>query len=256
MAGGERAAFMALRNEHQRAVDRQHLVEEDRDIHRARLRHAIVARPGAVVLVPLPDLAFECGLGVELELMDVDVLAEQLAQRLDQTRMPRQQAEDIAEGMRGKGGARRPALFPPDFLPVELEDFFRFVAQQRDFFLAEAVGKEDKALFVEGADLFGAELHICFVSRCRPTRYRSHLTVRAEKAKAAARRFSSAARRSSSTKAARSNGAASGINVASAKLRATSGTIHRRGKCRLFPSREIRGKAHRWPKKRWREPAP
>jgi hypothetical protein len=33
--------------------------------------------------VPLPDIALERGLGVDLELMDVNTFAEQLLQRLD-----------------------------------------------------------------------------------------------------------------------------------------------------------------------------
>src|SRR3546814_16353444 len=70
-AGIEHAMAMAFRNEHQRAVDRHHLVEEDRDDHVARLWHAIVARPGAVILVPLPDLTVEGGLGVQLLMMNV-----------------------------------------------------------------------------------------------------------------------------------------------------------------------------------------
>ena len=107
-----------LRDEQQRPVDRHHLVEKHRDIHGARPRHAVVARPGPVVLMPLPDVAFEGGLGVELELMDVDVLAEILLQRLDQPRVPRQQAEHLAEGVRGEGGAWRAGLLAPDLLAV------------------------------------------------------------------------------------------------------------------------------------------
>ena len=123
------------------------------------LRHAVVALPGAVILVPLPDVALEGGLGVELELVDVDLLAEQLPQRLDQARMARQQAEHFAEGVRGEGGARGAGLLAPDFLAVELEDVLGFHAQQRDLFLGEAIGEEDVALFVEGSKLLGVELH-------------------------------------------------------------------------------------------------
>jgi hypothetical protein len=115
--------------------------------------------PGAVILMPLPDVAFERGLGVELELVHVDVLAEQLAQRLDQPGVSRQQAEHFAEGVRGKRGARRAGLLAPDFLAIEFEDVFGFDAQQRDFFFREAIREENVTLFVEGAKLFGVELH-------------------------------------------------------------------------------------------------
>jgi hypothetical protein len=80
--------------------------QKHRNVHRPRLRHAVVARPGAVVLVPLPHVAFEGCFGVDLELMNVDILAEQLPQRLDQPRMACQQTERLVEGVRGKGGAR------------------------------------------------------------------------------------------------------------------------------------------------------
>ncbi len=120
---------VAAGNEQQRAVDRHHLVEEHRDVHGARLRHAVVARPGAVVLVPLPDVALEGGLGVELELMDVDVLAEILLQRPDQPRMADQQAEHLAEGVRREGGARRAGLLAPDLLAVGLEDLLALDAR-------------------------------------------------------------------------------------------------------------------------------
>src|SRR5664280_1699171 len=59
VAGGEYALLVTFRNQQQRAVDRHHLVEEYRDVHGAWLRHAVVALPGAVILVPLPDVAFE-----------------------------------------------------------------------------------------------------------------------------------------------------------------------------------------------------
>src|ERR1700724_581737 len=79
------------------------LVEKDRDVHGARLGHAVVAGPGAVVLVPLPDVALERRLGVDLELVDVDALAEQLHERLDQARMVRHQPERLVVGVGGKG---------------------------------------------------------------------------------------------------------------------------------------------------------
>jgi hypothetical protein len=129
------------------------------DVHGARFRHAVVARPGAVILVPLPDVALEGGLGVELELVDVDVLAEQLPQRFDQSGMARQQAEHFAEGVGGEGGARRAGLLAPDFLAIELEDGVGFQAQERDLFLGEAVGEETVALLVESLELFGGKLH-------------------------------------------------------------------------------------------------
>ena len=109
--------------------------------------------------MPLPNVAFERGLGVELELVDVDLLAEQLPQRFDQSGVSRQQAEHLAEGVRGESGARRAGFLAPDFLAVELEDVLGFHAQQRDLFLGKTIGEEDVALFVEGSKLLGRKLH-------------------------------------------------------------------------------------------------
>src|SRR4051812_1865583 len=50
----EAAALVALRNEHQRAVELVGLGEEQRDVHRLALGHLVVLMPGPVVLVPLP----------------------------------------------------------------------------------------------------------------------------------------------------------------------------------------------------------
>src|SRR3954470_1560305 len=159
MTGGESAVLVALRNQHQRAVDRQHLVEEDRDVHRARLRHAVVARPGAVVLVPLPDVAFERRLGVDLELVNIDAFAEQLLQWLYEPRVMGHQPEGFIIGMRGKCGARRARLLAPDLPAVGPENAVGFAAQDRDFVFGETVRKEYVALLVEGLDLLRCELH-------------------------------------------------------------------------------------------------
>ena len=91
--------------------------------------------------------------------MDVNVLAEILPQRLDQARMRGEQAEHFAEGVGREGGARRAGFLPPDFLPVGGQDVLRLGAEELDLLLGEAIGKEDEALFVEAADLFGAQSH-------------------------------------------------------------------------------------------------
>src|SRR5437762_2582727 len=134
MAGREDAVLVAARDKHQRAVDRHDLVEEHRDVHRPRLGHAVIARPGAVILVPLPDIAVERRLGVDLKLMHVELLAEQLLYRLDEPRMRAEQAETLIVGMRGKGGARRAGFFLPDFLAARPVDRLRIAAQGRDLF--------------------------------------------------------------------------------------------------------------------------
>ena len=103
--------------------------------------------------MPLPDVAFERRLGIDLELVDVDPFAEQLHERLDQARMVRHQAKSFVVGVRGKRGARSAGLFAPDFRALALEDGFGFAAQNCNFFLGEAAGEKQEALLVESFDL-------------------------------------------------------------------------------------------------------
>jgi hypothetical protein len=84
----EPAAPMAPGDEHQRAVELVRLGQEERDIHRPGRRHVIVVVPGRVILVPLPDRAVKSRLGVDLELVHVELVGtEQLRAGLDQLRV-------------------------------------------------------------------------------------------------------------------------------------------------------------------------
>src|SRR5262249_27020467 len=139
--------------------DRQRLVEEDRDIHGARLRHAVVTRPGAVVLVPLPDVTLERRFGVDLELVDVDAFAEQLLQRLDKTRVVRHPPKGVVVGVGGESGARRAGFLAPDLLAIGPKNPVGLAAQKRDLLFGEAIRKKEVALLLEGFDLLRREIH-------------------------------------------------------------------------------------------------
>ena len=78
VTGVEHIRPVALPNEKQRPVDRHHRIEKHGDIHCPRLGHAVVTRPSALILMPLPHIAFGRRLGLELELMNVDIFAEPL----------------------------------------------------------------------------------------------------------------------------------------------------------------------------------
>ncbi len=151
--GCEHAVRVASRHQHQRAVDRHHLVEEDGDVHRARLRHAVVARPGAVVLVPLPDIAGERGFGVDLVLVHVDLLAEQLFDRADHAGMAGEQAVRLVVQMGGEGGARRAGFLAPDFRALLAVDGFGLGFEDGDFGGGEGFRQEQVAFLMELADL-------------------------------------------------------------------------------------------------------
>src|SRR5215469_12645668 len=163
MARRQHAVLVAARYEHQRSVDRHHLVHKHCDIHCARLWHAVIARPGAVILMPLPDVALERRLGVDLELMHVEFLAEHLLDRPDQPRMIAKETEGLVVGVRGKGGARRAGFFAPDLLSVAGIDLLGLIAQNRDLFLREAVGQKQITLFSELLKLLRGELHQGFL---------------------------------------------------------------------------------------------
>ena len=168
--GLEHPVLVAPGKEDQRSVGGGHVVEEDRDVHRARLRHLVVAMPGAEVLVPLPDLAVEGRLRVDLVLVHVHRAVDELHHRLDEARMAPEAAERLVVGVRGERGASHSARFSPDLLAVHRVDLVRGPPQYRRLLGREAGRKEQVALFVESCDLFGRQPHDesprAFVVRC------------------------------------------------------------------------------------------
>ena len=143
--------------------------------------------------------------------------------------MARQQAEHLAEGVRGESGARGAGFLAPDFLAIELENVLGFHAQQRDLFLGKTIGEEDIALFVKGSKLLGRKLHsvlpvaVAAVARLLKRYFRG----RAANCQRPGAPYSCMARRNKNTDASNIVGTASGISVACGTERATSGTIHR-----------------------------
>ena len=160
MTGLDHATFVAARNDVERAVEFGHLIEEQRDVHGARLGHLVVPRPGAVILMPLPDIPVEGGFAVDLVLMHVDRAVEQLHHRADQTRMLPQPAISLVVVMGGKSGAHRIAAgLAPDFRAVHGENLRQLAGQHIDFVLSEDVGQENPTLFIKLLQLFGVQLH-------------------------------------------------------------------------------------------------
>src|SRR5579871_1755509 len=125
--------LVGFRHQQQRTVDGHHLVQKYRDVHGARLRHAIIAFPGAVILMPLPDLAREGGFGVDLELMHINRLAKELLDWPDHARMFAEDAKSFVIKMGGKSRARRPAFLAPDLGPLFGVDCLRLAFQERYF---------------------------------------------------------------------------------------------------------------------------
>ena len=69
------------------------------------------------------------------------------------------QAKRLVVGVGGEGGARRPGLLAPHFLPVGGVDLLGLVAQDRDLLLREAAGQEQIAFFSELPKLLCRQRH-------------------------------------------------------------------------------------------------
>src|SRR3977135_3723257 len=76
--GVDHAQLVAARDEHERAIELVDVVQKNRDVHRPRLRHVVVVLPSTEILMPLPDVAVEGHLAVDLELMHVHRLTPEL----------------------------------------------------------------------------------------------------------------------------------------------------------------------------------
>ena len=151
---------VAAGNQHQRAVILVHLVQIDGEVHRPRLRHLVVGLPGAVILVPLPDIAVEGRLAVDLELVDIDRPAEQLLCRPDQSWMARNLAIDIVIGMRGEVGAHLAGdALAHIFRPVLGEQRRDLALHHGDLLGTEQIGDEDIAVALELVELVLGQLH-------------------------------------------------------------------------------------------------
>ena len=102
------------RDDHQRAVQVRHLVEEDQRVHHPGLGDVVVLAVGRIVLVPEPDVAVERRLAVDAQLERVDLLAEQLLHRVEQPRVPDHVVVEVAVEVRVEHAARRAAVLLED----------------------------------------------------------------------------------------------------------------------------------------------
>ena len=161
---------MTAGDEHQRAVELVHLVQEDRHVHRPRLGHLVVVEPGAEVLVPLPHVAVEGHLAVDLELVHVDRLAEDLHHRLDHPRVARQPREGRAVHVRGEVRPHRVAALLAHVLRSALGVERRhLVGEGLDLFGREQAREEEIAVAIELLELRRGELHSVILSPASST---------------------------------------------------------------------------------------
>ncbi|MNL71682.1 hypothetical protein D3C87_1968780 [compost metagenome] len=85
--------------------------------------------------MPLPDIAVERSLGVDLELMHVHLAVQQLPRRIDQAWMAGHSGEYFIEGMSGEHGAHHTAFFLDHFVAVHLVQRWKTGFHQCGFLL-------------------------------------------------------------------------------------------------------------------------
>ena len=154
--GIDHAFFVAARNEHQRAVVFVHVVQKDGHVHRALGGHHVVVEPGAVVLVPLPHIAFKGHLAVDLELVHVELFAKQIFHGLNHAGVTRQFGKGLAVHVCCKVGAHRIAAFFTHV--VGFTAFIKLghcIGEGFGFFGCEEAGEEQITFAVELFELFG-----------------------------------------------------------------------------------------------------
>ena len=119
--------------------------------------------PRRVVLVPLPDVAVELGLRVDLVLVHVELLTEHLFDRRDHARMTTEQRERLVVGVRRERRARRTALLAPDLGTVRAEHLRRLLAQHADFLCREKIGQQQPAFVLELLHLRVGQSHLALL---------------------------------------------------------------------------------------------
>src|SRR5262249_47965261 len=128
--------------------------------HRPGLGHLVVVEPGAVVLVPLPDVAVEGHLAVDLELVHVHVLAEEVPDRLHHAWVARQLGERVAVHVRREVGAHHVAgLLAHGLRPALRVQSWDLVDEDLDLLVPEQARKVEIAIPIEPLCLLLGELH-------------------------------------------------------------------------------------------------
>src|SRR3546814_16937016 len=97
--------------------------------------------------MPLPDVAGEGRLGVDLVLMHVDGAVEYLHDGVDQARMPAEPPEGLVEGVGREGGSDDARLFA-EILPALLREDARHLVHQDSRLLAREDFRQKEVTFL------------------------------------------------------------------------------------------------------------
>ena len=152
---------MALGDEHQRSVELGHLVEEDVQVERQWLRRTVFVVVRCEVVVPLPLLTGEGFLGVDLDLLDVEVaVVEDLLCRHDEARVAHQAGEQRVAEVQPHGRAHHVAGSLAEVLCATLgEEAGQTCRDGVDLVVGEHSWEHDHAGAVERRQLTFVEEH-------------------------------------------------------------------------------------------------
>ena len=151
--------LMAFGNQHQGTIERKHFIQKDRDVHCAWLWHPVFFQPVSIVLMPLPDVAGELGLCVDLVLVEIDAFAIHLHQWLNQPRMATERVENLRIAMNSERGSGRAVLFQINLVARQGEQTVRLPLQDINLFLTEIIGQEQPALIAKLLQLRIVQFH-------------------------------------------------------------------------------------------------
>ena len=135
-------------------------------VERERLRHAVLAVMGGEIVVPLPDVARERLLGIHLDLLDVELIAQDLPGGLHEPRMADEAGIDVAAPVQGHGRAHGIAPLLPEVLRPALGEQARQLRLQHLDLPGREQRRENKEpVFPELRELPVRQLHGIFRGR-------------------------------------------------------------------------------------------
>ena len=157
---GGGAPAVGAADEDEGAVELVHLVEEDVEVEGEGFRHPVRAVVGGEVVVPLPHVPGESGLGVHLDLLDVELLAEELARRRDEPGVAHHPRVDLASKVQAHRGSYRVARLLAEVLGAPLgEEPRQLRLECLHLARREPPRQNQEALFPEPLDLGIMKLH-------------------------------------------------------------------------------------------------
>ena len=136
----QQAPSVGARNDHKRRSDWRAVVYENRRHDAIRFGHAVDLVPRWEILVPGPRRpAPEALLGIHAGLMEIDLVSQELADRVHQAGKPRQPFEGLGIGMcpESQSGGRGVILLPHHLRSLSAEHFWYRLLQRLRFLFVE-----------------------------------------------------------------------------------------------------------------------